>query len=113
MLGQAATGPAGAAIVLAPWWVYFLWGVLGGFLVDGLEAAKLLKQDVTHWKTFATPGYITAELLRLLIGGILALGLGLGRQIDAPLGALISGIAAPVIIERYLASPTLPGPGTR
>jgi len=91
------------------WWVFLAWGMLGGLMVDGLEMVKLVKEDVTRLKDFCSVGYLVAELLRILIGGILAVALGVAGEIDAPLGAMIVGITAPIIVDRYLASPPIPG----
>lgn len=90
------------------WWYFLIWGMLGGLIVDGLEIVKLVKQDVTRWAKFRSTGYLAAEFLRILIGGILAVALGLAGEVEAPLGALIVGVTAPIIVDRYLSSPPIP-----
>lgn len=90
------------------WWYFLIWGMLGGLIVDGLEIVKLVKQDVTRWAKFRSTGYLVAEFLRILIGGILAVALGLAGEVEAPLGALIVGVTAPIMVDRYLSSPPIP-----
>lgn len=53
-------------------------------------------------------GSSLAEFLRILIGGILAVALGLAGEVEAPLGALIVGVTAPIMVDRYLSSPPIP-----
>ncbi len=59
----------------AAWWQFLMWGMLGGLMVDALEIVKLVKEDATNWKKFASAGYLVAELLRVLVGGGLATAL--------------------------------------
>jgi hypothetical protein len=87
-----------------------LWGLFGGFAVEGLELYAALRRD-GRWpwkrgvqrKTGAIPeagpmGYAIAELIRLLIGAGLASAAVTAGQITGPLGALGVGVAAPTII---------------
>jgi hypothetical protein len=81
-----------------------LWGLFGGFAVEGLEL-------YTAWRRYgrwpwnspdsseAGPwGYAVAEVVRLLIGAGLAWAAAATGQISGPLGALGVGAAAPTII---------------
>ncbi len=118
LLAQVAAAESAAADVIAgvaasAWYTCFLWGALGGLMVDGLEIVKVLKQHPEQFGLFMRPGYLIAAVLRLSIGGVLAVALGASGEIQPPLGALVVGMTAPMIVERYLANPPTPGGGTR
>lgn len=99
-----------------------LWGLFGGFAVEGLELyAALRRHGQWPWKLQAPPGpmrvpeaglrgYAIAEMVRLLIGAGLACAAAETGQVAGPLGALGVGVAAPTIIGQLakvipLASP--------
>ena len=91
-------------VVLAPWYFYTLWGVAGGFVVDGLTFVRLVREKRKLSKGFLTVPKTIGFLLRLFIGGILATVLGLEGQVSVPLGAFVVGVTAPALIDRYLNS---------
>lgn len=95
------------------WWQLGLWGLFGGFIVDGLEFYRLVRKSKGKWpKEFSTPAQVVAELIRLISAAGLAVGLGTSGQIAGPLGAISVGAAAPLVIEKL--SQELPGlPGNR
>jgi hypothetical protein len=94
-----------------------LWGLFGGFAVEGLEFYAVW-QNHRCWpwhvsngdnadasgkvnperKEAGLRGYVVAEAVRLLIGAGLAWATATTGQISGPLGALGVGVAAPVII---------------
>jgi hypothetical protein len=112
-----------------------LWGLFGGFAVEGLEFyAVWQRYRRWPWRALSsddidsaggTPpahqeagawGYAVAEVIRLLIGAGLAWAAAATGQISGPLGALGVGAAAPTIIGQLvrtipleLPAPTLPG----
>lgn len=86
----------------AQWWEFMLWGMAGGMIVDGLAFVRLVRgPDSLSDDIFSTP-QILGFLVRLLIGGILATAMGLANDISAPLGALLVGMMAPIIIDRFM-----------
>jgi uncharacterized protein (DUF1501 family) len=107
-----------------------LWGLFGGFAVEGLELyAAVRRHGRWPWKPLAhldageTPeagaaAYVIAEVVRLLIGAGLAWAAAATGQVTGPLGALGVGVAAPTIIGQLakaipLASPERqPDPGS-
>lgn len=101
------------------WWQAALWALAGGFVVEGLEFAALLRRHhkwpwqvdaeaaATIGGTAAGPlGYFLAELVRLAAGGVL--GAALAGQVTAPLPALAIGAAAPIIAGHLTAYIPLP-----
>jgi hypothetical protein len=98
-----------------------LWGLFGGFAVEGLELYAAW-QRYRRWpwqrpgdsEVSATNGadqelgevgvwgYIVAETIRLLIGAGLAWAAAATGQISGPLGALGVGAAAPTIIGQLM-----------
>lgn len=92
-----------------------LWGVAGGFVLEGLEFhAALRRHGRWPWKVtgrgarVGTAGYLIAELIRLMAGGILAGAASASGQVSGPLAALAIGVAAPVMVERLTALIPLP-----
>jgi hypothetical protein len=101
------------------WWQAALWALAGGFVVEGLEFAALLRRHRKWpWQVDAEAaaavdgaaagplGYFLAELVRLAAGGVL--GAALAGQITAPLPALAIGAAAPIIAGHLTAFVPLP-----
>jgi hypothetical protein len=85
---------------------FFLWGVVGGGIVDGLEFVKLVRSHKGHLpKGFITRWYVVGELIRLSLGGVLSAGLFLSGEIAKPVAGIIVGVAAPAIVERWLREP--------
>ena len=81
-----------------------LWGVLGSCAVEGLDCNTAVRRH-GRWPWRARGphevgafGYVVAELIRLIIGGVLAAAAV--SQFTGPVGALAVGIAAPLIVER-------------
>jgi hypothetical protein len=83
-----------------------LWGLFGGFAVEGLDLYGAVRRrgcwpwQVRGPREVGAAGYFVAELFRLVIGGGLAWALSESSQITTPIGALAVGIAAPLIVER-------------
>lgn len=83
-----------------------LWGAFGGFAVEGLELYTAVRRH-GHWpwrvrgpREVGAPGYVVAELIRLIIGAGLAGAAEASGQITSAVGALAVGVAAPLIVER-------------
>jgi len=82
---------------------FFLWGLLGGIFIDGLDFVKLIRaRGGKMLKRATSAGYmlVLGEVLRLLIGGALALVFYESNQVNTPLAAATIGMTAPMIIER-------------
>jgi hypothetical protein len=83
-----------------------LWGLGGGFAVEGLDLyGALRRRGCWPWRVrgpreVGAVGYFVAELIRLVIGGVLAAALAESNQITTAFGALAVGVAAPLIVER-------------
>jgi hypothetical protein len=85
-----------------------LWGLFGGFAVEGLELYTAVRRygrwpwqvkgQGANAKEPSCPAYIVAELIRLAIGAGLAWAAQANHQITGPFGAIAVGAAAPVII---------------
>ena len=105
-----------------------MWGLFGGFTVEGLELYNALRRNGRWpWTSPGTVrqdgkvaeagpvGYAIAETVRLVIGAGLAWAAAATGQIAGPLGALGVGVAAPTIIgllAKYVplnTSPESPG----
>lgn len=83
---------------------YLLWGIFGGSAVEGLEFSRAIRATGSWpWRLRGEPGalpYAVSVVVRLLVGGGLALALGLDHQIIGVFGALTCGVAAPLILEQ-------------
>lgn len=98
-----------------------LWGLFGGFAVEGLELyAAYQRYRRWPWQRpggggssttngadqepgeVGVWGYVVAEAIRLLIGAGLAWAAAATGQISGPLGALGVGAAAPTIIGQLM-----------
>src|SRR5436305_1177390 len=85
---------------------FFLWGLLGGCIVDGWEFVRIVRANRGKLpEGFWSFGYVAAELVRLLIGGALAMVFFLSKQIAEPLAAVTVGMTVPMIIERLRRQP--------
>jgi hypothetical protein len=83
---------------------YALWGMFGGFAVEGLEFAAAIRRTGTWpWLLRGEPGpvaLLVSVVIRLAVGAGLAVACGTTGQVNGPFGALAVGIAAPVLVER-------------
>ena len=92
------------------WFEAALWGLFGGFAVEGLDLyGAVRRRQCWPWQVrgpreVGAAGYVVAELVRLAIGSGLALALAQSEQITTAFGALAVGIAAPLIVERLTKS---------
>lgn len=87
------------------WWYFGLWGLLGSFIVDGLNLARNLDNPKKKFdRRNINLEFFVGTILRLLIGAILAICFGLSGQITGEVGALVVGITAPAIVDRILKS---------
>lgn len=83
-----------------------LWGLSGGFAVEGLDLyGAVRRRGCWPWRAggpreVGAVGYVVAEMIRLLIGSVLASALAESGQITTAFGALAVGVAAPLIVER-------------
>ncbi|MGH3670501.1 MAG: hypothetical protein ACRDSH_07675 [Pseudonocardiaceae bacterium] len=83
-----------------------LWGLSGGFAVEGLDLyGAVRRHGCWPWRArgpreVGAVGYFVAEMIRLVTGGILASALAESSQVTTAFGALAVGVAAPLIVER-------------
>ena len=97
---------------MSAWYIFALWGLLGGVIVDGLELWRVVRANGGQWpKAYRTAAFVLAEAIRLGAGGALAVAFGLSGQVTAPVGALAIGVATPLIVEKL--SQQLPDLGER
>jgi hypothetical protein len=94
------------------WWELGLWGLFGGFIVDGLEFWRLVRNNRGVWpvqyRSFAS---LAAEIVRLIVGAGLAIAFGKSGQVTGAIGAVAIGAAAPLIVEKLAQQvPSLPTP---
>lgn len=85
------------------WWGFLLWGAFGGVLVEGLDFASLVRHGMWPWerrKSARAVPYLTGLALRVVLGGGLAMGIGLSQQINTPIAAIAIGVATPLIVAR-------------
>jgi hypothetical protein len=85
-------------------WEYAMWGLFGGFAVEGLEFAGAIRRTGGWpWHQPEEPGLAplaVSVVIRLVVGAGLAAAAGTTGQISGPFGALTMGIAAPLLIEQ-------------
>jgi hypothetical protein len=80
-----------------------LWGLFGGFAVEGLDLYGAVRRhrcwpwQVSCSREVGAVGYFVAELFRLIIGSGLAWALAESRQITTAFGALTAGIVAALL----------------
>lgn len=99
-------------------WVHAgLWGLAGGFIVEGLELYVAVRQkgkwpwrvDGESENDQAGPlAYVIAETIRMVIGGILAGASAASGQVTGPLAAVAIGVAAPVMVGHLTALLPIP-----
>jgi hypothetical protein len=86
------------------WLQLALWGLFGGFIVDGLEVWRMVRSNNSRWPAEClTVAFFVAEAIRLVASAGLAIAFGTTGQVSGPLGALAIGIAAPLIVEKLTA----------
>lgn len=97
------------------WLEAALWGLAGGFIVEGIDLHAAVRRHGTWpWRvsgdgpSVGLTGYILAELIRLLVGAILAAGAAASGQVAGPIAAVAIGAAAPIVVERLTALIPLP-----
>jgi hypothetical protein len=101
-----AHGLSGHYGLVMTWIEAALWGLFGGFAVEGLDLyGAVRRHGCWPWRArgpreVGAVGYFVAELIRLVIGGALALALAESSQVTTPFAALAVGVAAPIIVER-------------
>ncbi|AOS62799.1 hypothetical protein TL08_09920 [Actinoalloteichus hymeniacidonis] len=85
-------------------WEYALWGLFGGFAVEGLEFSGAIRRTGTWpWRVPDEPGplpLLVSVLIRLGVGSGLAAAAGIAGQVSGPFGALAIGVAAPLLVEQ-------------
>jgi hypothetical protein len=93
---------------------YVVWGVFGGFAVEGMEFSKAVRATGDWpWRQKGEPGALpmaVSIIIRLAVSGGLSLALGQGHQIIGVFGALTAGVAAPLILEQLSARIPLTAP---
>ncbi|KQM03084.1 MULTISPECIES: hypothetical protein [unclassified Frankia] len=106
-----------------------LWGLFGGFAVEGLDLYTAVRRSGRWpWRTgrpreVGAWAYLVAEVVRLAIGAGLAAAAAASGQVTTAFAAVSVGIAAPLVVERLAraipldpppaaapADPSTPGP---
>ncbi len=88
--------------------------MLGGFTVEGLDLCTVVRRyGCLPWQTgkakeASRSAYLVAELIRLLIGAVLAGAAARSGQVGTAVAALAVGIAAPLIVDRLSRMVPLP-----
>jgi hypothetical protein len=96
------------------WITAALWGLFGGFAVEGLELHTAVRR-YGRWpweikgpgkgaREPGCPAYVVAEAFRLAIGAVLAWAAFANHQITGAFGAIAVGAAAPYIIGQLTKS---------
>lgn len=92
-----------------------LWGVLGGFSVEGLQFSGAIRRvGGWPWRKRGEPGlwpFVVSVVIRLAIGGGLAAACAAGGQLAGPFAAVAVGIAAPYIVEQLAQQAAISDPG--
>ncbi|APU14101.1 MULTISPECIES: hypothetical protein [Actinoalloteichus] len=85
-------------------WEYAVWGLFGGFAVEGLEFSGAIRRTGNWpWRIPGEPGplpLLVSVLIRLGVGSGLAAAAGITGQVSGPFGALAIGVAAPLLVEQ-------------
>jgi len=85
-------------------WLYFLWGLFGGFAIEGLDFATAIRRvGDWPWRDPAEPApapLVVSVLIHTGIGGGLAAAAGVQGQVTGPVGAIAIGVAAPLLIAQ-------------
>lgn len=101
-----AKGSSARYGLVMTWIEAVLWGLFGGFAVEGLDLyGAVRRHGCWPWRVHGprevgAVGYFVAELFRLAIGSGLAWALAESGQITTAVGAVAVGVAAPLIVER-------------
>ncbi|WP_051054332.1 hypothetical protein [Frankia sp. QA3] len=95
-----------------------LWGLFGGFAVEGLDLYTAVRRSGRWpWRTgrpraVGAWAYLVAEVVRLAIGAGLAAAAGASGQVTTAFAAVAVGIAAPLVVERLARAIPLDSAGT-
>ncbi|ASO19562.1 hypothetical protein FHR81_000760 [Actinoalloteichus hoggarensis] len=85
-------------------WEYAIWGLFGGFAVEGLEFSGAIRRTGDWpWRSPGEPGplpLLASVVIRLGVGSGLAVAAGITGQVSGPFGALAIGVAAPLLVEQ-------------
>ncbi|WP_414939682.1 hypothetical protein [Amycolatopsis sp. cmx-11-51] len=87
-------------------WAACVWGMGGGLVVEMLELYRAVRRaGGLPWRVDPDhephpPALLLAAFIRMGIGGVLAAAMASGGQIGGGLGALATGIAAPLLIDQ-------------
>jgi len=89
-------------------WQAALWGLFGGFALEGLDMRAAVRRYGTWpWCVADSQGgggpasHLIAELIRMFIGAGLAWATAASGQTSGPFAAVAVGVTAPLIIERF------------
>jgi hypothetical protein len=91
------------------WIEYAAWGGFGGLAVELAEFYGVLRFHKTWpWNVEGEPvrgAFLASVAIRILLGGGLAWALGSSGEISGAIGAITTGVTAPLILEQ-LGRPT-------
>jgi len=83
------------------WWEVAFWGSFGGFIVDGIEFWKLLRNNRGSVPlAYQSVAFVVAEGIRLAASAGLATALERSGHISGPIGAMAIGAATPLLVEK-------------
>ena len=83
------------------WWEAASWGLFGGFIVDGLELYGVVRRNAGIWPSDCRSlAFVVVEVIRLVTGAGLAMAFSESGQISGAVGAIMIGVAAPLIVEK-------------
>jgi hypothetical protein len=87
-------------------WQYAMWGLFGGFCVEGLEFVGAVRRTGDWpWRRDGEPSALplmVSVIIRLAISTGLAAAAGSTHQVSGPFGAVGVGVAAPLLVEQLL-----------
>ena len=85
------------------WLEYAAWGAFGGAAVEGLQVYSAIRNG-GKWASPSPWPFAISVVIRLFIGAGLAAAFGQSGQFIGPLGAIMTGISAPLLIEQLAQS---------
>jgi hypothetical protein len=86
------------------WLEFAAWGGFGGLAVELAEFYGVLQRHKTWpWHLTGEPGraiFLVAVAIRIVLGGGLAWGLGISGEVSGAIGAITTGVTAPLVLDQ-------------
>lgn len=87
-------------------WAYALWGLFGGFAVEGLEFAGAIRRTGNFpWREEGEPDlapFAVSVIVRLAISAGLSTAVAASNQVSGAFGAVTIGAGAPLIFQQIV-----------